>query len=285
MRQSADELSLAELEALLETRRRIERAQALERPARSFRSRGSFPQAKRPTQSDLRDRLLLLVEIAAAVVCAYILIVTQLNLQTLNQQVTQARAAEVERQTQGSGGAIELPGNPFPPRLALPKELPGSSFPPADDSFPPALSLNVKPSKLLPPPPTLGPQAATRIVIPAIGVDWPVVEGDDWAALKIGVGHRAGTPNPGTRGNMVLSGHNDVYGEVFKNLEFLGLNEDVLIYSESRMFRYVTRVRRIVAPTDLTPLDPARRSIVTLITCWPYRVDTYRLILVAELAP
>src|SRR5690606_1889841 len=55
------------------------------------------------------------------------------------------------------------------------------------------------------PTPTPGVEQAIRIQIPAINVDAPVVQGDGWEQLKKGVGQRLGTPNPGQRGNIVLS--------------------------------------------------------------------------------
>jgi sortase A len=103
--------------------------------------------------------------------------------------------------------------------------------------------------------------------------------------LKQGIGHRIGTANPGERGNLVLSGHNDVYGEPLRDLEKLEMGKEVTVYAGSTAYRYVVKSKRVVAPTDLSPLNAARNPIVTLITCTPYRVDTHRLIVVGELAP
>ena len=68
------------------------------------------------------------------------------------------------------------------------------------------------------PMPTPGPEQGIRIQIPAIGVDAPVVEGDDWEALKQGAGHHIGSANPGESGNCVISAHNDIFGEIFQTL-------------------------------------------------------------------
>jgi sortase A len=275
-----DELSPEELETLLEARRRIERARRF-----GDDKRASAKPALKSTPTRWRERLLFILEIGAVVGLGALIVGSLVNLDTLNQAVAQARKSGVENLAPSPVATVELPASPFPPVDANVTELPGSSFPPADEA-PPQLGLSIKKNAFaLRALPTPGPQSPTRIVIPAIKIDSPVVPGDDWEALKQGVGHRLGTPNPGERGNMILSGHNDVYGEVFKELEFLELNEEVLLYAGSRLYRYVIRARRIVAPTDLSPLNPSREPIVTLITCWPYRVDTYRLILVGELVP
>lgn len=292
-----NELSLEELEALLEARRRAERAQRFREtgsPSRfrpitvlpSVEREHTPPMPSKTVRAGWRNRLLFAVEIIAVATLLAIIIAALINIETLKNDITEARELATRRGGENSATAVSAYGGALvahPDLNAKVAELPGSSFPPEDESFPPALGLYVKPVNVALPPPPILPQSPTRIVIPAIGVDWPVVEGDDWDALKLGVGHRVGTPNPGTRGNMIFSGHNDVYGEVFKNLEFLGMNQDILIYAGERKFRYVTRVRRIVPPTDLSPLNPSREPIVTLITCWPYRVDTFRLIVIGEL--
>jgi sortase A len=122
-------------------------------------------------------------------------------------------------------------------------------------------------------------------VIPSLGVDWPIVAGDSWEELKRGVGHHVGTANPGERGNMVLAGHNDVFGEVFKDLEALKNGDEVQVYAGGRIFKYQVRAKRIVKPDDLSVLAPTRESVVTLITCHPYLVDTHRLVVIAQLIP
>jgi len=43
------------------------------------------------------------------------------------------------------------------------------------------------------------------------------------------------------------------------------------------------RAKRIVEPTDVSVMAPTSKPIVTLITCYPYRVDTHRLIIIGEL--
>jgi sortase A len=292
-RRPADDLSLEELEALVERRRRIERArQFSENPeGRRFRpvtvlpaetetsafSDGSAKKVKR-----LRDRVLLAVEILAVLGLVAIIIGSLTNLQTLNDEAVQARGATPNATFASAGGTgSDLPGSSFPPQNQL-SELPGSSFPP--DAAPPALGIRLQAVAAVPVP-TPGPRSPTRIVIASISVDWPVVEGDSWDELKQGIGHRVGSANPGERGNLVLSGHDDVYGEPFRDLEKLEVGKDVLVYAGGTSFRYVIKARRVVAPNDLSVLSSSKSPIITLITCTPYRVDTNRLILIGELAP
>lgn len=132
--------------------------------------------------------------------------------------------------------------------------------------------------------PTRAPGRPSRMVIAKLGVDAPVVEGDGPEQLKMGIGHRVGTANPGERGNMVVAGHNDVYGELFRDLDRLDAGDEVVVYSGLESFTYVVRQKRIVEPSDLSALQPSPVPILTLVSCYPYLVDTHRIVVVAELA-
>ena len=131
--------------------------------------------------------------------------------------------------------------------------------------------------------PTPGPEAPTRVVIPAIEVDALIVEGDTWEQLKLGVGHHLHTANPGERGNMVLSAHNDIYGEIFRHLDQLELGDEVIVYAGEQPHRYIVRAKQIVEPTEVNVMAATTRPVTTLISCYPYMVDTHRIVVVAEL--
>jgi sortase A len=292
-RRAADDLSLGELEALVEQRRRIERMrQFAESPdGRRFRpvtvipaeqSSEKLTPAGTRKRVAFRDRLLYVIEVLAVLGLIAIIIGSFASLDTLNQEVVQARVGtpNAGNGTPGARGQ-ELPGSSFPPSN-LANELPGSSF--APEPAPPALGIRLQAVAALPVP-TPGPRSPTRIMISSIGVDWPIVQGDSWEELKQGVGHRVGSVNPGERGNIILSGHNDVYGEPFRDLEKLETGKEITVYAGKAAFRYIAKAKRVIAPTDLSVLAPSKNPIITLITCTPYRIDSHRLIIIGELAP
>ncbi len=293
-KRSVDDLSLEELETLVEQRRRIARARqfAENSDGRRFRPVTVMPvDSGKPASAangakkirSWRDRVLLAVEVLAVFGLIVIIVGSLTNLQTLNNEVVQAHDATPNATIVDSrqAGEQQLPGSSFPPPNSV-QELPGSSFPPAP--APPALGVQLQAVAAIPVP-TPGPRSPTRIVIPGINIDWPVVEGDSWEELKQGIGHRVGSANPGERGNLVLAGHDDVYGEPFRDLEKLAAGSEVLVYAGGTSFRYVIKAKRVVAPNDLSVLSPSKDPIITLITCTPYRIDTSRLILIGELAP
>ncbi len=126
--------------------------------------------------------------------------------------------------------------------------------------------------------------APTRIVIPKIQVDAPVVGDVTWKALKQGVGHLPGSANPGERGNLYLAAHNDIFGEIFRHLDKLEPGDEYFVYGGEQKFRYVVKEKRIIQPTDVEVMGPTTEPVATLQTCYPYLIDTHRLVVIGELA-
>jgi sortase A len=116
------------------------------------------------------------------------------------------------------------------------------------------------------PIPTPAPEHGIRIQISAIDVDAPIVHGDDWEQLKKGVAHNAASANPGQHGNVVLSGHNDVFGEVFRYLERLKPGDEIVVYTSRRSYTYVVSGWELVEPTQVEVMVPTLDATVTLIS-------------------
>lgn len=133
------------------------------------------------------------------------------------------------------------------------------------------------------PLPTSSPEQAIRIRIPAISVDAPVVMGDGDEQLKKGVGQYIHSPNPGQNGNLVLSAHNDVFGEIFRDLDQLQSGDEVIVYTNQRAYTYVVQQQQIVGPLQVEVMASTNDPVVTLISCYPYMVDTHRMVITATL--
>jgi sortase A len=217
----------------------------------------------------LRDRLLLLLELAALAGLIFVVYSSLSELQVLNREVAEALDSEAETAPAATTAAAVLPGGSLPP---------GS-----EGAVPDQLRHLVEPGASIPIP-TPGPRQASKIMIPSIDVDAPVVEGDGWEELKMGAGHRVGSVNPGERGNTVISGHNDVYGEIFRRLEDVNIGDGVIVYAGETPYRYVVVAKMVVEPTEVSLLATTPDATLTLITCHPYMIDTHRLVVIAELA-
>lgn len=133
------------------------------------------------------------------------------------------------------------------------------------------------------PIPTRGVEQGNRIRIPALDVDAPIVQGDGWEQLKKGVAQHIDTANPGQNGNMVLTGHNDVFGEVFRYLDRLKPGDEVIIYTSKRSYTYLVTGWIIVEPSQVEVMAPTPDATVTLISCYPYLVDNKRIVVKARL--
>jgi sortase A len=216
----------------------------------------------------LRDKGLLVLEVGALVGLVTILVLALTNLKSLNDEYAEAKP--LASPTAEAFVMSELPGGHAPPEE--PGTIPTHLRDLVEGESPPPVAI-----------PTPGPEAPTRIVIPALGVDALIVEGDSWEQLKLGVGHHLRSANPGERGNMVLSAHNDIYGEIFRHLDDLELGNEVIVYAGEQPYRYLVTKKQIVEPTEVSVLAPTTKPVATLISCYPYMVDTHRIVLVAEL--
>ena len=122
-----------------------------------------------------------------------------------------------------------------------------------------------------------------RIGIPAINVDAPVVQGDDWEALKTGVGLNVSSGIPGKPGKIILSGHNDIFGQVFRDLDRLVPGDEVMLLTEKNAFTYIVTGTQIVQPSQVEVMNQTENSTLALISCYPYLVDTQRIVVSADL--
>ena len=163
---------------------------------------------RRTRQRKALDGFLLVIEIAAVVGFLFIVFNGLSLIRDLNREV----AAALEQATLTPTPlvmAVVLPSGHTPPNAA------GGAMP-NEAEIPEHLRPLVQSLASLPVP-TPGPQQAVRIQIPAIKIDAPVVQGDGWEQLKKGVGQHSGTADPGLPGNVVLSAHNDIFGEIFRD--------------------------------------------------------------------
>ena len=150
-------------------------------------------------------------------------------------------------------------------------------------------------------------RAAVRLLIPALGLDtsvlpmgWHVVEDangahSEWDVVDNAAGHHIDSVLPGEAGNVVLSGHNNIGGAVFRSVCVIGepgvdfgLGDEMILQDETgRSFVYsvdgwqrfpeagASIAQRQANAQYLAPTDHAQ---LTLITCWPPNSNTHRVV-------
>ena len=106
----------------------------------------------------------------------------------------------------------------------------------------------------------------TRVVIPKIGMDAIVVEGDSRKALSEGPGHMPDTPPPGEPGNSVITAHRDTF---FRHIYELEKGDQIQVRRSGRNFTFEVTGKTIVKPEDVGVIERTQDPRLTLITCYP----------------
>jgi len=228
------------------------------------------------------NRLLFLVEVGAVVGLVMVLLNLWGTQRELNQELSQVQQSEA--------AALTLPtptAAPLIDLVVLPtghRYVDGRSPEPVESGDIPAHLLPALQAYKPPPLPTPGPEQPRVIEIPAIGVNAPIVPGVyDWEQLKRGVGHYTDSALPGEVGNMVLAAHNDIYGEIFRDLNKLSPGDEFTVSTGARTYTYVVTEIEIVEPTEVDVMQPTDYASATLISCYPYRINTQRIVVFADL--
>lgn len=126
-------------------------------------------------------------------------------------------------------------------------------------------------------------ETPVRVVIPRLSIDNPITQGVDWGTLMSGVGMLPNGATPTLNdSNIVLAAHNDIYGEIFRHLDQLQVGDAIQIQTAERIYDYVVTGFDVVEPTAVEVMNPRGGHSVTLISCYPYRVNTQRYIVYAE---
>jgi sortase A len=146
--------------------------------------------------------------------------------------------------------------------------------------------------------------APDRLQIPAIDADMPVVKlgwhkatnnenaiFSEWDVAEYAAGWHKNSALPGETGNVVLSGHNNILGSVFRELDQLRAGDDTYIWFDGERFDYVVE-QVIVVPEKYASEEQRRENAkwigefsderLTLVSCWPRNNNTHRIIVVAR---
>lgn len=118
-----------------------------------------------------------------------------------------------------------------------------------------------------------------RLVVPKIGVDVRVYEGDADTALDLGVYRYPQTGVPGEAANMAVAGHR--MAERFALLHVLRRGDEVIVYWDGVEHDYrVASVGEVTAQDD-SILRRGRSERLTLYTCTPRWLGDRRTVIVA----
>ncbi len=215
----------------------------------------------------------------------------------------------------------ELPVSATPQPSVVPTEPPSAVGP--TPALLPAWTVTPEPSKPSPtsppatpvpptptpiPSPTSPPPAEeppTRIVAPAIELDaqvlpmgWELTDQDgtlrsEWVVPEKAAGWHINSAQPGHEDNVVLSGHHNIAGKVFRYVVDLEPGDEITLYVKDTPYVYIVAEKYILKEAGM-PLRVRQKNAqwimptgderLTLVTCWPYEWpgNSHRVIVVAR---
>lgn len=132
---------------------------------------------------------------------------------------------------------------------------------------------------------TQAPPQENRIVIPSIGLNEPIYDGNYISVIRDGgTWHRPQTVTPDEAGNSVIVGHR-FYGSsvsTFYHLDKLQVDELFAVYWEGDEILYQITDKKIVEATATEIESPSDERKLTLYTCHPLWTSEQRLVIIAK---
>jgi sortase A len=151
--------------------------------------------------------------------------------------------------------------------------------------------------------PMQAPVMPDRLVIPTIELDIPVIElgwsanknkdgyvFSEWDVAEYAAGWHKNSAQLGEPGNIVMSGHNNILGAVFRKLDQLRRGDSITVWAGKAHQDYVVDRVMIVPEKYATPEQRTANASwigafdndrLTLVSCWPRDDNTHRIIVVA----
>lgn len=103
-------------------------------------------------------------------------------------------------------------------------------------------------------------------------------------------GHYNSSGKPGDERNIVILGHNNTLGEVFRYLDQLKPGDEVILYTEQQEFHYQVQKKYLLPYLGVEQegdrklrsfAAPQSEEMITMISCWPYATNANRIVIVA----
>lgn len=150
-----------------------------------------------------------------------------------------------------------------------------------------------------------GTRQIQSIAIPAIDVEsavipvgWRVNFSDDlqngafeWDNPNENAGWVITSALPDEVGNIILYGHNNIYGKIFQNLYQLKEGDKIYLQTQNQKWEYKVRYVLLLPILDADEeqikkyqqyLQPTEDLRVTIISCYPPQGNTHRVVVIAQ---
>ena len=120
------------------------------------------------------------------------------------------------------------------------------------------------------------------LLIPKIGVEIPIIEGEDDSILELGAWLLPQTSPPDDYKNTAIAAHRfknkPPHKETFYLLDKLEKGDLLLVIWEGKEYNYFVESSFVVDPDGVEVLEETEKATLTLITCYPLFSNSQRLI-------
>jgi sortase A len=131
---------------------------------------------------------------------------------------------------------------------------------------------------------------------PIVPVGWQTIEQGGqshsvWEVADNAVGWHRTSAYPGQGDNLVLNGHHNIRGEVFRDLVEVEIGDRVILHVGEQTYVYAIVEKHILKEKG-QPLQVRQENAqwigatqderLTMVTCWPYTDNTHRLVVVGK---
>ncbi len=138
--------------------------------------------------------------------------------------------------------------------------------------------------------PEVDNQKGNRLVLPQIGVNAEILEGDNVNVIgrNQGVWRESASIDPSTPGNIVVAGHRFIYTAVngghFYNLTELQNGDKIYIKWQDQVYTYEVFNSKTVSPDqiEIRNNDPNVENKLTMYTCYPLGSTAERYVVEAK---
>jgi sortase A len=109
--------------------------------------------------------------------------------------------------------------------------------------------------------------ALTKLSFPSLDQELFVAEGASKDNLLRGPAHIAWSAAPGRNGNCIIVAHRDTH---FRLLKDVRKDQHIVLERSGRTFEYRIVALRVIEPNDNRFYKATSRSVLTLVTCYPF---------------
>lgn len=103
--------------------------------------------------------------------------------------------------------------------------------------------------------------------IPSQNIKGIVKEGTDSQTIKNYIGMFKGSALPGQVGNFSVAAHNNIYTEIFRNLNKVNIGDEVKVTTKTSTYTYKVTSKQTVSPTSIEVINNSSEKEITMITC------------------